>query len=196
MSSENQPASNPTWMTVVGWVITVLPAGILVTTGVMKLMNVKPPEGSPNVGWSESAMLGLAIVEIGSAVLFMIPRTAVLGAILLTGYLGGAMATHVRIGDMFIPQFLFGVLVWLGLLFRDERVRALLPWRRPSSADPIGGVLAGLAKTLLTLAAIVFVVAALVAALPAEFRIARSATIDAPPAKVFEQVNDFHKWDA
>jgi DoxX-like family len=59
----------------------------------------------------------------------VIPRTAVLGAILLTGYLGGAIATHVRIGEPFYIQFGLGVLVWLGLYLRDARLRALLPLR-------------------------------------------------------------------
>ena len=58
-----------------------------------------------------------------------IPQTAVLGAILVTGYLGGAIATHVRIEEQFIPPLVMGVLVWVGLFLRDARVRALIPWR-------------------------------------------------------------------
>jgi len=62
----------------------------------------------------------------------MIPRTAILGAILLTGYLGGAVATHVRVGEGLFPVLfpvVFGVLIWLGLYLRDERLRALVPLR-------------------------------------------------------------------
>jgi hypothetical protein len=177
-----------------------LPALGLLASGAMKVMiitkNFTPPEGSPDIGWSESALLGLAIVEIGCTVLYLFPRTAVLGAILLTGYLGGAVATHIRIGDMFLPPFLFGVLLWLGLLFRDERLRALLPWRRSSSVPATGGALVALGKIVLTLVILVGVIVALIAAQPAEFRISRSATIDAAPSKVFEQVNDFRKWEA
>jgi hypothetical protein len=69
-------------------------------------------------------------VEIGCTVVYLVPRTAVLGAILLTGYMGGAMATHVRIGESFIIQFLVGVVLWLGIFLRDARLWALIPVRR------------------------------------------------------------------
>lgn len=202
MQSDTQPASTPTWMLWIGWIITVLPAlGLLMSGGmklaiVMKLMEFKPPEGSPDVGWPESTMLGLAIVEIGCTLLYLFPRTALLGAILLTGFLGGAVATHVRIGDPFFIQLMLGVLVWLGLFLRDERLRSILPWRGDSTVPAPGGFVAGFGKFVVIVAALVGVSAALIAAHPSEFRITRSITIDAPPAKVFEQVNDFHKWDA
>lgn len=66
--------------------------------------------------------------------LFLIPRTAVLGAILLAGYMGGAIATHVRIGEPFIMQAGVGVLAWLGLYLREPRLRALIPLRDPTKA--------------------------------------------------------------
>ena len=201
MQSETQAPGNPKWMTVVGWIITVLPALALLVSGAIKVMIVtkqfKPPEGGADIGWSESAMLGLAIVEIGATLLYLCPRCAVLGAIVLTGYLGGAVAAHVRIGDPpFYNAMILGVLVWLGLVLRDERLRATLPWRGDPSVPATGGFLAALGKIVLTLAVLVGVFAALIAAQPAEFRITRSATFNAPPAKVFEQVNDFHKWEA
>ena len=74
-------------------------------------------------------MPALGIVELGSTLLYIIPQTAVLGAILLTGYLGGAVATHVRVADwshMPIPLVL-GILVWVGLYLRDARIRSLAP---------------------------------------------------------------------
>jgi xanthine/uracil permease len=61
---------------------------------------------------------------------YAIPRISVLGAVLLTGFLGGATATHVRIGDPFFPPVVVGALIWLGLFLRDERLRAFIPWRR------------------------------------------------------------------
>lgn len=74
------------------------------------------------------ALLGtIGVLEVVSVLLYAIPRTAVLGAILCTGYLGGAIATHVRTDGQFLPALLFGVLVWLGLYLRDERIRALVP---------------------------------------------------------------------
>ena len=196
MATDTQTAPAPKWMFWVGWIITLLPTLALVISGVMKLTG--PPEGSPDIGWQESSLLGLAIVELGCLAIYLFPPTAILGAILLTGYLGGATATHVRIADPFLPPIIVGVLVWLGLLLRDERLRALLPWRGNSSAPVAerGGCLSALAKTLLIVAAIVFVLGALIAAQPADFHITRSATIDAPASKVFEQVNDFHKWEA
>ena len=73
----------------------------------------------------------LAIVEVGCTLVYLIPRTAVLGAILLTGYLGGAIATHVRVLEMqFLTQLVLGVLIWGGLFLRDRHVRALIPIRK------------------------------------------------------------------
>jgi DoxX-like family len=76
----------------------------------------------------------LAIIEVICLVVYLIPRTAILGAILLTGYLGGAVATHLRVRDPLfdtIFPILFGVLVWAGLYLRDQRLRALVPFTRP-----------------------------------------------------------------
>jgi hypothetical protein len=70
------------------------------------------------------------MLELTCTLLYVIPRTSVLGAILLTGYLGGATASHVRVGDSFIAPVVFGVLVWLGLFLRDARIRALIPLRK------------------------------------------------------------------
>lgn len=113
-----------------GWVLSALPVLLLLFSGVMKL--VKPPavvEGLGQFGYPESLALALGIVEIACTVLYAIPQTAVLGAILLTGYLGGATATHVRIGDPFFMPILVGVLIWGGLYLRDARLRALVPLR-------------------------------------------------------------------
>ena len=114
-----------------GRILSALPALFLLFDGAMKL--VKPEavvKGSKDLGWEgESLLLALGIVEIGCTVIYLIPRTAVLGAILLAGYFGGAIATHVRIGEPFLPPLLLGVLVWLGLYLRDPRLRALVPLR-------------------------------------------------------------------
>ena len=113
-----------------GWIVTILPVFALTMSGVMKL--VKPAqvvEGMAQSGWPEHLALGLGIVELGCTLLYAIPRTAVLGAILVTGYLGGAIATHVRVEEPFVPPAVLGVLVWLGLFLRDRRLRELLPLR-------------------------------------------------------------------
>ena len=122
------PVSKPAlW---IGWILGVLPALLLIFSAVMKFM--KPPEvveGFVKSGYPERLALPLAIVEVSCTILYLIPRTAVLGAILLTGYLGGATATHVRIGEPFFMPVLVGVALWLGLYLREPRLRPLVPLR-------------------------------------------------------------------
>jgi hypothetical protein len=81
-------------------------------------------------GYPPGALLALGIVEVSCVVVYLIPRTAILGATLLTGYLGGAIATHVRVGDPFVVPLVLGIVVWAGLYLRDERVRSILPLRQ------------------------------------------------------------------
>jgi hypothetical protein len=84
-------------------------------------------------GYPARAILGIGILELFCVVVYLIPRTAVVGAILLTGYLGGAIATHVRVGDHFVGPLVLGLLIWAGLYLRDERLRALIPLRQPGA---------------------------------------------------------------
>jgi uncharacterized membrane protein YphA (DoxX/SURF4 family) len=113
-----------------GYILSALPVLMLLFSGVMKLVKPAPVvEGFVRLGYPESLALGIGIVELVCAVLYVIPRTSVLGAILLTGYLGGATATHLRIGEPFFAPIVLGVMVWGGLFFRDARLRALLPLR-------------------------------------------------------------------
>ena len=121
----------------VGWAMSGLVIAFLSADGAMQLAHLPVvAEASVALGWpADAATLSLlAALLLGSTFLYAIPRTAVLGAILLTGYLGGAVATHVRIGSPLFSHSLFGVyigiLAWGGLWFRDERMRALLPLRR------------------------------------------------------------------
>jgi hypothetical protein len=104
MPSDMQPLPVSKRMVWTGWVMSALPALFLFVDGVMKLM--KPAvvvETTVKLGYSESVVLGLGIVLLACTALYAIPRTAVLGAILLTGYLGGAVATHVRVQDPPFP---------------------------------------------------------------------------------------------
>jgi len=116
-----------------GRVLSALPALFLLFDGAMKL--VKPDfvvKATVDMGFSESVILPLGIVLLVCTVLYLLPSTSVLGAILLTGYLGGAVATHVHHGDgLFEILFpvVFGALLWGGLVFRDARLRSLVPWR-------------------------------------------------------------------
>lgn len=116
-----------------GRIVSALPVLMLLFSGVLKL--VKPPEVAQEfarLGYAENLALGIGILEIACTVVYIIPRASVLGAILLTGYLGGAIATHVRIGDPLsnvLGPIIFGALIWVGLYLRDVRLRALLPLR-------------------------------------------------------------------
>lgn len=113
-----------------GRILSALPALFLLLDGVMKV--VKPAfvvEATVQLGYPESVIVALGVVLVACTILYLVPRTAVLGAILLTGYLGGAVATHVRIGgplgSVLMPVIL-GVMLWGGLYLRDERVRSLV----------------------------------------------------------------------
>jgi hypothetical protein len=86
-------------------------------------------EGFKHLGMPERLAISLGILELLCTVLYLIPRTAVLGAILVTGYLGGAIVSHLRVGDAVVGPFIFGVLIWGGLYLRDRRLRALIPLR-------------------------------------------------------------------
>jgi DoxX-like family len=110
-----------------------LPALFLLLDGAMKL--VKPAvvvDATVKLGYPESTIIPIGLVLIVCTILYLIPTTAVLGAILLTGYLGGAVATHVRVGESLfsiIFPVIFGVMLWLALSLNDPRLRALLPLR-------------------------------------------------------------------
>jgi len=113
-------------------IISALPALMLLLRGVMKLVKPAPVvQGFAHYGYPESLITVLGILEIACTVVYLIPRTSVLGAILMTAYLGGASASNVRVGDpSYLATVVLGVLVWGGLYFREVRLRALLPLRR------------------------------------------------------------------
>jgi len=130
MQSGTQTAPVSKKMLWAGRVISALPVLMLLFSGVMKL--VKPAllvQEFVRLGYPESLALGIGILELSCTVVYVIPRTSIFGAILLTAYLGGATATHVRIGDPFFGPVVLGVLVWVGLYLRDGRLRALVPLR-------------------------------------------------------------------
>lgn len=129
MRSTNQ--SNPTlksrWT---GRILSGLAVLFLLWDGAIKLMVLAPvAEAFVRLGYSVSLAVAIGILELTCLALYVIPRTSLLGAVLLTGFLGGAVATHVRVEDPLLTHTFFpiyvGALVWGGLLLRDERVRAL-----------------------------------------------------------------------
>ena len=118
-------------MTGAGWTLTGLVVLMLTFSAAAKLLNAPDvaKELVGRLGYPEDVTFAIGIVEIGCVAVYLFPRTAILGAVLLTGYLGGATATHVRVHDSFVPPVIGGVLVWLAVYLRDARVRALLPIR-------------------------------------------------------------------
>jgi hypothetical protein len=113
-------------------VISAIPVIFMMVGGLVFLLfaSGKVTEGMTKYGYPASAAKPILIAEILSGLIYAIPQTATLGAILLTGYLGGAVATHVHAGESFVFPIVFGVLVWLGLWLRDTRFRPLLPMRK------------------------------------------------------------------
>ena len=91
-------------------------------------------EFTVQLGYPESSVRTIGIILLVCLILYVVPRTSVLGAILLTGYLGGAVATQLRLGSPLLSTTLFpiyvGVLIWVGLVLREDRLRALIPVRR------------------------------------------------------------------
>ena len=117
-----------------GTVIAVLVSLMFFFSAAMKLKG--GPEldaGMAHLALPASMVLPLAILEIACVVVFLVPPTMVLGAILLTGYVGGTIVTHWRSGDPFFIQVLLGLLIWLSVYLREPRLRALLPVRRPAA---------------------------------------------------------------
>jgi hypothetical protein len=118
-------------MTWSGWILSGLLGLLLTFSGVMKLSGIEDiAKEFDRLGYAKEAALAIGIVELACVAIYLFPQTSILGAILLTGYLGGATATHVRIQDPFLGPIVIGVLVWLGLFLREPRLRAILPWRR------------------------------------------------------------------
>lgn len=119
-----------------GRILSGLPILFLLFDGVFKLVRPTPAavvEAMNKLGYPPTLTVTIGLLLLVCVVVYIIPRTAVLGAILLTGYLGGAVATHTRVGDPLFSHVLFpvymGLFVWGGLYFRDERLRALIPLR-------------------------------------------------------------------
>ncbi|QDV49514.1 DoxX family protein [Gimesia fumaroli] len=123
-----------------GRIISALVAFVFGMSAIMKFKGgPELAEGMAHMGLPDSMVLPLAILELTCLVIYLLPWTSVLGAILLTGYLGGAICTHWRVGDPFFVQIIIGVLVWLALFLREHRLWQLLPFRKfnqqPESRD-------------------------------------------------------------
>ena len=117
-----------------GRIMSALAVLFMLFDGVIHITKIAPVvEGFAQLGYSASLAIPLGIIELVCVVLYLIPRTSVLGAVLLTGYLGGAVATNLRVGAPIFSNVLFpvymGVLSWGGLYLRDMRLRTVFPLR-------------------------------------------------------------------
>ena len=114
-----------------GRIISAIPALMLLFSGSVKLMRIPGVvQGLGQYGYPASLVGVIGILEVGSAIVYLVPRTTVLGAILMTAFLGGAITTNVRLNNpLFSIPLALGVLVWAGLYLREQRLRALLPLR-------------------------------------------------------------------
>jgi hypothetical protein len=112
-----------------GRIIGYLCALILIFSAVLKF--IQPTgfdEGLAHLGWNAGKIFWIGVLEIVVAVIYLVPRLSVIGAILITGYMGGAIATHVRVSDPFpLVQILIAILAWLSLWLRDSRLKPLMP---------------------------------------------------------------------
>jgi hypothetical protein len=119
---------------IAGYVLTGLVAAFLTFDTVMKLLQLAPAvQGTTELGYPAGTVVAIGAIELVCLVLYLVPRTSVLGALVLTGYLGGAIATHVRVGSPLPTHTLFPIyvalMVWGGLYLRESRLRQLLPFR-------------------------------------------------------------------
>jgi hypothetical protein len=131
-SAQVQPSGTATR---VGWGLTVLVGAFLLFDAVTHLLAIQPVlDAFADLGFPAHLARGLGVLELLCLIAFLVPRTSVLGAVLLTGYLGGAVAAQVRIEAPLLSALLFpvytGLMLWAGLYLRDSQVRALLPLRR------------------------------------------------------------------
>lgn len=121
------------WLVWTGRIVSVAPVLIVLMSSRWKLTsNPWYVQEWGRIGWQAPDLPFIASLQLGAILLYVIPQTSVLGAVILTGYLGGAIATYVRIGELYPPlvPLVTAMLAWLGIYLRDERLRALLPFRR------------------------------------------------------------------
>jgi hypothetical protein len=141
MSSIAVPVRETTqksWMLWTGRVLSLWPVFVVVMSSIWKLTRNPWYVGEfARIGWSANDLQLLAFLQLASLLLYVIPQTAVLGAVLLTGYLGGAIATYVRMGEPYpvLVPLSTALVAWAGIYLREERLRALLPLRRSVSGS-------------------------------------------------------------
>lgn len=120
-------------LTIVGWVITIGVAGMLAMSAIVKFVQPESAvEMFEHLGFTSDQMKMIGALELACVLVYLMPWTAPIGAILITGYLGGAIATHVNVEDNadIVMPIILAVAAWIALFLRDARVRGLVSWRR------------------------------------------------------------------
>jgi hypothetical protein len=128
-SNQSNPSKVQIWT---GYVFSALPVLFMLTSSAMKLSQQKMVvEGFAKGGMSASLVLIIGVIELLCVAIYLVPATSVLGAVLVTGYLGGAIMVHVRAGETtFLAPLILGMMAWGGLYMRDVQIRTLLPVRK------------------------------------------------------------------
>ena len=131
---DDRTVSVPRWMRRTGWILSFVPVAILLSSAWVRGTHHASAvaEIVAGYGFPESAIVPIIVAECALVVLYLVPQTSVLGAIVMTGYLGGAMAAHLRVADAprAIIPLVAAILAWGGLYLRDSRIRQLVPFRR------------------------------------------------------------------
>ena len=134
MQAATQAVSAPKGMIWAGYSISALATLFLIFDSVIKVLKMAPAvEATTQLGYPESLVVVIGVIELVCLAVYLVPRTSILGAIFLTGYLGGAIATNLRAGTpVFNVVFplIIGALIWGGIYLRDQRLRALVPLRK------------------------------------------------------------------
>jgi hypothetical protein len=119
---------NPVWKTRTGWGLTGLGGLGLIMSSSMKLSHgADIVAGFGKFGIAEHLIMPIGVVELLVAILYLVPKTSLFGAVLAAGYLGGAVMTHLRVGDPVVAPIILGIIIWVGLWLREPRLRALTP---------------------------------------------------------------------
>jgi DoxX-like family len=139
MTAVAHPASVARKKAVAGYVLTLLAGLFLAFDTMLKVLVLEPAvQGTTQLGYQANAVFWIGLIELVCLILYFAPRTAVLGAILMTGYLGGAIATHVRVGSPLLSHTLFpayvALMLWGGLYLREPRLGTLFPFRSSGRA--------------------------------------------------------------
>jgi hypothetical protein len=135
MHSDSEIAVGSKKMVWAGRIVSAIAVLFLIFDAVVKVLKMAVAvDATAQLGYPANFVLGIGVLELVCLVLYLIPRTSILGAILMTGYLGGAIASQLRAGNPLFSNVLFpvyvGLLIWGGLYFRDTRLRALIPLRK------------------------------------------------------------------